>query len=127
VTKKLTRSKRRELRSKGQLRPLEWSVEARRAAEKQAEEAEASARIHEAREAIAQREAEDSPVSEKKGRRPRDLTVLLLFGVTAVAAILYWLSQRSPTPAKAEPAPPPSASAPTKAAPKKVDSTKPSG
>jgi hypothetical protein len=116
------------------------AVEAQKAAEKQAEEAEVSARIHEARAALAHRQAdagaEDSPpVSEKrkKGRpRRRDLTLLLLFGVTAAAGLLYWLSQRPPTRSKAEPAPPPSAGAPAKPAPamappKKAASENPPG
>jgi hypothetical protein len=91
-------------------------VEAQKAAEKQAEENEASARVHEAREAIAHRDAdgEDAPpVSEKRKKgspRRRDFTLLILFGIVATAGIaFYWLAQR---PTKAEPAPAPSASAP---------------
>jgi hypothetical protein len=91
-------------------------VEAQKAAEKQAEDNEASARVHEARDAIAHRDTdgEDAPpVSEKRKKgspRRRDLTVLILFGIVAAAGIaFYWLAQR---PTKAQPAPAPSASAP---------------
>jgi len=67
-----------------------------------------SARVHEAREAIAHREEEDpapfasQTPAKKTGRR--DLTLLLLVGVTGIAALIYWLTQRPPTPT-AEPVP----------------------
>jgi hypothetical protein len=102
VTKKLTRSKRKELRSKGQLKVPARLDETLKAAEKQAEEEAASARVHEAREAIAHRadaEEDDAPPAPPPKKR-RDLTVLLLVGLTAVAGFILWLVQRDPGPAE---------------------------
>jgi hypothetical protein len=107
VTKKLTRSKRKELRAKGQLKPAEAlrEVETRKAAEKRAEEEAATARVHEAHEELAQRDEDDAPSSRKKRKRKgRDLTLLLIAGVTAVAGLIFWLSQRAP--GKPEPSKP---------------------
>ncbi len=106
MTKKLTRSKRKDLRAKGQLKPVPRVDPAQKAAERQAEEEAVSARVHDAREAIAHRdEVEPAPASQKKPKAGRrDLTLLLLAGLTGVAGLIYWLSQRPPTPA-AEPAP----------------------
>src|ERR1700679_709210 len=81
VTKKLTRSKRKDLRAKGQLKPVPRVPAAQKAAERQAEEEAASARVHDARAAIAHRDDEDeappaAPKKAKTGRR--DLTLFLL-------------------------------------------------
>jgi hypothetical protein len=105
VTKKLTRSRRKELRTKGQLKPAAnlSEVQAQKAAERKADEEAVSARVHEAREQIAHRhdEGEDEAAAPAKKPRRQDFTVLLLVGLTALAGLLYWLSQRPPS--KAEP------------------------
>ena len=103
MTKKLTRSQRKELRTKGQLKPVARLDEARKAAEKQAEERAAGARVHEAREALSQREDAPDGAAAKSGRRP-DLTMLLMLGLLGLAALLFYLSQRPPAPAEARPA-----------------------
>jgi hypothetical protein len=114
TTKKLTRSKRKELRVKGQLKPVPRLDEARKAAERQAEEEAAGARVHEAREQIAQREDGDDDAPAAKRRRRPDLTLLLLAGVIVLAGIIFYLSQRGPA-ASTEPRPAASADATKKA------------
>jgi|HubBroStandDraft_5_1064220.scaffolds.fasta_scaffold651890_2 hypothetical protein len=85
---------RRELRAKGHLPPAPRDKQALRVAERQAEEQAASARIAEAHEEAAHHEVE--PKREERSRR-RDFTVLLLLGLTAIAAIIFYLSQRAPS------------------------------
>jgi hypothetical protein len=85
---------RRELREKGKLAPAPKLKQAQRVAEREAEEHAASARVAEAREEVAHHEAEAKPKARSK---QRDLTVLLLLGLTAIAAIIFYLSQRAPS------------------------------
>lgn len=108
MAKKLTRSKRKELRARGELEPKPQAIAAHKAAERQAEERAFGARAQEAREAIARKESEDDdgPKSGPKPvGKPRDFTVLaLLVGVIAIAGVLFWLTQRPPAPAATTPA-----------------------
>ncbi|MFT3774734.1 MAG: hypothetical protein QM820_56005 [Minicystis sp.] len=100
MSKKLSRSKRRELREQGLLEaPSRAVIEARRE-QKRAEGTPATARVHAAREEAAARteeaQEEDAPAAPK-GNARRDRTVLVLVGLTALAALIFWLTQRSPT------------------------------
>ncbi len=97
MTKKLTRSKRKELRQKGQLKVPPRLSDAQRAAERQAEEEAQSARIHEAHQEIADREDGAAPVAAAKKKSRRDLSLLLMFGLIGLAGLVYWLSQRPPS------------------------------
>ena len=110
VSKKLTRSQRRELREKGRLPTAAPRVkQAQRVAERQAEEEAVSARVAEARGEV--HDAEEKRGEARGGTRAkrRDLTVLVLLGLTAIAAIIFYLSQRAPS--TDEPQPKPRASA----------------
>lgn len=95
VSNKVSRAKRKDLRSRGQLSPVVRVVEERRATERRAIEEETSERVHAAREEIAE-ESEAPRATEKKKPR-RDLTVLLLAGLIALTGLIFWLTQRSPT------------------------------
>jgi ferric-dicitrate binding protein FerR (iron transport regulator) len=97
TTKKLTRSKRKELRAKGQLKVPARLDEESKAAERRAEEEEASARVGEAHEEIAHRAGEDEADPAPAKKKPRDLTVLLIVALTAVAGLIVWLVQRGPS------------------------------
>jgi hypothetical protein len=87
---------RRELREKGKLAPAPKVRQARRVAEREAEEHAASARVAEAREEVAHHE-EEGEAKLKARSKQRDLTVLLLLGLTAIAAVIFYLSQRAPS------------------------------
>jgi ferric-dicitrate binding protein FerR (iron transport regulator) len=114
VTKKLTRSKRKELRAKGQLKEVPRLDDGHKAEERRAEEESASARVHEAHEEIAHREEEKDAEPAPAKKKPRDLTVLLLVALTAVAGLILYLVQRGPSqPEAAKPAASASARAPT--------------
>lgn len=91
MSKKVSRSKRRELKDKGLYEApprLPESVRAQRRAEEEA------AGVHVAPERDELRE-DDAPVLDKKQPR-RDRTVLVLVGLTALAGLIFWLTQRSP-------------------------------
>jgi hypothetical protein len=84
---------RRELREKGRLAPAPKEKQAQRVAERQAEEEAVSARVAEAREEVAHHAA---PTKKARSQR-RDFTVLLLLGLTAIAAIIFYLATRAPS------------------------------
>lgn len=120
MTKKLSRSRRKELRLHDRPRAVaEKAAESsqgtesqgrRPDTEKQAEERAASARLHEARAAIAQREEERALGSGKVPPARRDRTMLIVLGVIGAAGVIYWLLQRPPTRSEAVAKPPSSAS-----------------
>lgn len=100
MSKKLSRARRKELREQGQLEEAPRAVEEARRELRRAESDGASARVHAAREEVAAR-GDDAPEEESEAPakpRPRhDRTVLVLVGLTALAALIFWLTQRSPT------------------------------
>jgi hypothetical protein len=109
---------RRDLRAKGRLLPAPRDKQAQRVAERQAEEHATSARFAEARDEVAQHEAESARKPRTKPRvKPRDLTMLLLIGMTAIAAPIFYLSQRGPSADEVDTAPAPGATTTAKGAP----------
>jgi hypothetical protein len=93
VSKKLSRSKRKELRDKGELEPTR-PAERRRTEDAYTPPRSTAARAPEPREEI----ADDEPVeAAPKKAAGRDRTVLVLVALTAAAALIFWLTQRSPT------------------------------
>lgn len=98
---------RRELREKGRLAPPPKAKQAQRIAERQAEEQAASSRVADARDEVARHER--GPARKARAKQ-RDLTVLILLGLTAIAALLFYLSQRPLRSNDAEAKPNPSAS-----------------
>lgn len=94
MSKRVSRAKRREQRELGVYEPVRRVPDSARAAERRASESAQSARIAAAREEIAAEEAADSarPAPEKR----RDRTVLVLVALTALAGLIFWLTQRTP-------------------------------
>lgn len=95
VGKKLSRSKRKELREQGLLEPPPPRVkgEEERTA-RRAEASPASAPERRVEGAKDDDEAERPASGTRTGRRDR--TVLVLLALTAGAALIFWLTQRSP-------------------------------
>lgn len=98
MSKKLSRARRKELREQGQLEEAPRAVEEARRELRRAESDGAAARVHVAREEVAARgdDAEESEAPARPKAR-HDRTVLVLVALTALAALIFWLTQRSPT------------------------------
>lgn len=94
VSNKVSRAKRKDLRSRGQLPSVVRVAEERRATERRAVEEDASERVHAARDEIAEERVPPRAFAKKPRR---DLTLVLLAGLVAAAALIFWLTQRSPT------------------------------
>lgn len=101
MSKKVPRAKRRELREQGVYEPPSRVSRATRAAERRAEEAATSARTRAARDEIVAEE-EAAPSVAEKPAPTRDRTIFVLFGLTALAGLIFWLTQRSPSKTEAK-------------------------
>jgi len=95
VSKKLSRAKRKDLRDKGSIEAAPRAAAERRSAARRDEEASAASRVQEAREEIAAEE--EAREAAPRPRARRDRTVLVLVGLTALAALIFWLTQRTPS------------------------------
>jgi len=102
VAKKIPRSKRRELREQGKLKPLDRArkVQAKQQ-EKRAEEEAVVARVHDAHDA---REEAPTPFAATTRGGRRDLTMLLVVALIGAAGVVLYLATRSPAQAEAPPA-----------------------
>jgi len=89
VSKNVSRAKRKELRSKGQLPPLVRVAEEPTLTEKRAVEASVRARIIPAADEVAVESETPRAAAPKKPRS--DLTLMLVLGLIAVAGIVFWV------------------------------------